>query len=200
LLWIQATLYRLVTLAYHCLTCTCVVQALPGYTLDTRVLKKWLKQHLAFFHSYQSCVSVKEIASRQKHHAAAAAAAAVTAAKLRAEMSKLQQKLGCAMTRLHQFIMTNPLWLRSFCIMSALLPPCGRQQVEAACPQTAAAGQSQLYVLYMLHGHVALSCCTGFAYDCGFDCDRCKALRVHWHSLGMNVDQLPAAADLAYSL
>ncbi len=84
--------------------------------------------------------------------------------------------------------------------MSALLPPCGRQQVEAACPQTAAAGQSQLYVLYMLHGHVALSCCTGFAYDCGFDCDRCKALRVHWHSLGMNVDQLPAAADLAYSL
>ncbi len=61
-----------------------MVQALPGSRLDTSVLKEWLKQHLAFFHSYQSCVSVAEIASHQKHHAAAAAAA-VTAAKLRAE-------------------------------------------------------------------------------------------------------------------
>ena len=106
---------------HHQLRCTCVVQGLPGYRLHTSVLKEWLKQYLAFFLSYQSCVSVKEIASRQKHHAAAAAAAAVTAAKLRAEEEADEQasaagfsrQIGCVLMRLHQFIMTDPLWLRA---------------------------------------------------------------------------------------
>ncbi|DBB03352.1 TPA: hypothetical protein ACH3X3_010726 [Trebouxia sp. C0006] len=74
-------------------------QGLPGYRLHTSVLKEWLKQYLAFFLSYQSCVSVKEIASRQKHHAAAAAAAAVTAAKLRAEEEADEQASAAGFSR-----------------------------------------------------------------------------------------------------